>query len=212
MSLQILDLEPLKKHALTTEPFPFMVVEGTFKAEAIPQLTRDFPDITNAGLYPADVLDMGPAMHKLIEELSSDDFRRVLEEKFGMDLKDRPPMVTLRKYARFKDGRIHADTDSKVVTILLYLNETWPHEGGQLRFLRSPDDLESTIEEITPLAGTMVIFKVTPNGWHGHVKHVGERRVLMLNYMVNQDLCDRELKRHRFSAKVKNFKHMVGMA
>lgn len=209
--MQILNLEPFKQHPLTTEPFPYMVVKGIFQEQAIPGLTRDFPEITNAGLYPADVLDMGDNMHQLIDELCSDEFRQVVEQKFGMDLKDRPPMVTLRKFARFKDGRIHADTDSKVVTILLYLNETWPHTGGQLRFLRSPDDLESTIAEITPLAGTMAIFKVTPNGWHGHVKHVGERRVLMLNYMVNDELRQRELKRHRFSAKVKGFKHRVGI-
>lgn len=209
--MQILNLEPFKQNPLTTEPFPFMVVKGIFQEQAIPELTKDFPDITNAGLYPAEVLEMGPAMHKLLEELCSDEFRQAVEEKFGMDLKDRPPMITLRKYARSKDGRIHADTDSKVITILLYLNEDWPYEGGQLRFLRSPDDLNSTIEEITPLAGTMAIFKVTPNGWHGHVKHEGERRVLMLNYMVSEELRNRETNRHKFSAKVKNFKHKVGI-
>jgi hypothetical protein len=51
---------------------------------------------------------------------------------------------------------------------------------------------------------------VTPNGWHGHHKFVGERRVLMLNYMVSAAAHERELKRHRFSAKLKGLKKWVG--
>lgn len=212
MSTQILDIEQFDRSTLTTEPFPYMVVTDLFHQDQIKALTADFPKLSNAGLYPADVLEMGPSMNKLVEELCSDEFRQAVEKKFDMDLSKRPPMVTVRGFCRHKDGRIHADTESKVVTILVYLNEEWPHEGGKLRFLRDPNDLESSLAEIVPLAGTIAIFKVTPNGWHGHNKFVGERRCLMLNYMVNEEARDRELKRHRFSAKVKNVKHKLGMA
>jgi hypothetical protein len=57
----------------------------------------------------------------------------------------------------------------------------------------------------------MVIFEVTPNGWHGHHKFVGERRVLMLNYMVSDSALAREERRHRFSAKLKTFKKRIGL-
>jgi hypothetical protein len=77
--------------------------------------------------------------------------------------------------------------------------------------LRLGDDLESTVAEIPSLAGSLVIFEVTPNGWHGHHKFVGERRVLMLNYMTGADSLARELRRHRFSAKVKGLKKRVGL-
>ena len=166
----------------------------------------------NAGLYPADVLSLGPTMQKMVDELCSEELREAVEQRFGVNLQGRPPMVTYRGYARHKDGRIHADSESKVVTILLYLNEEWPHEGGNLRLLRDPNDLESTIVEIVPLVGTLLIFKVTANCWHGHKKFVGERRVLMLNYMVDEDARQHELKRHRFSAKVKDFKSRLGMS
>lgn len=211
MSTEILDLERLRAQPLARDPFPFVVASGMLKPGAMRKLAHDFPPIGDGGVYPVDVLPLGPSMRKLVEEISGPEFRRVVEEKFGLDLRDRPPMVTLRGRSRDKDGRIHRDSDDKVVSLLLYLNEDWPHQVGNLRMLRSPDDLESTVAEIPSTAGSLVIFEVKPNGWHGHHKYVGERRVLMLNYMTGADTLARELKRHRFSAKVKGLKKRLGL-
>jgi len=210
MSTEILDLERLRAQPLVRDPFPFVVASGMLKRGVIKQLSRDFPAIGDGGVYPVDVLALGPSMRKLVEEISGPEFRKVVEDKFALDLGGYPPMVTLRGRSREKDGRIHRDSDDKVVSLLLYLNEEWPHQAGNLRMLRSPDDLESTVAEIPSTAGTMVVFKVTPNGWHGHHKFVGERRVLMLNYMTGAQSHARELKRHRFSARVKKFKQWLG--
>jgi hypothetical protein len=211
MSTELLDLEKLRAQPLVRDPFPFVVVSGMLQPGAIGKLSRDFPEIGDGGVYPVDVLPLGPSMRRLVEELSGPEFRKGVEEKFGLELADNPPMVTLRGRSRDKDGRIHRDSDDKVVSLLLYLNESWPHKTGNLRMLRSPDDLESTVAEVPSTAGTMVIFEVTPNGWHGHHKFVGERRVLMLNYMTGRESHARELKRHRFSAKVKGFKKRLGL-
>ena len=211
MSTEILDLQKLRAQPLAKDPFPFVVVSGMLKPGAIQSLTRDFPPIGDGGVYPVDVLPLGPSMRKLVAEISGPEFREVVEEKFGLDLKERPPMVTLRGRSRDKDGRVHRDSDDKVVSLLLYLNEDWPHRTGNLRLLRSPDDLESTVAEIPSSAGSLVVFEVKPNGWHGHHKFVGERRVLMLNYMTSAAALQRELKRHRFSARVKGLKRLVGL-
>ncbi|MDH4173316.1 MAG: 2OG-Fe(II) oxygenase [Betaproteobacteria bacterium] len=211
MSTELLDLEKLRAQPLARDPFPFVVVSGMLKPGVIKALSRDFPPIGDGGVYPVDVLALGPSMRKLVAEISGPEFRGIVEEKFGLDLEGRPPMVTLRGRSRDKDGRIHRDSDDKVVSLLLYLNEEWPHKVGNLRMLRSPEDLESTVAEIPSTAGTLVIFEVKPNGWHGHHKFVGERRVLMLNYMTGGASLARELKRHRFSAKVKGLKKLVGL-
>ena len=211
MSTQILDLDKLRAQPLARDPFPFVVVSGMLKPGTIQKLSRDFPEIGDGGVYPVDILPLGPSMQKLVEEISGEEFRKVVEEKFGLDLSGRPPMVTLRGRSRDKDGRIHRDSDDKVVSLLLYLNADWPHKVGNLRMLRSPDDLESTVAEIPSSAGSLVIFEVKPNGWHGHHKFVGERRVLMLNYMTGADSHARELKRHRFSAKVKAIRKRLGL-
>jgi hypothetical protein len=210
MSTEILDLEKLRAQPVVRDPFPFVVVSGMLKPGAIKKLSHDFPAIGDGGVYPVNVLPLGPSMRKLVEEISGPEFRKVVEEKFGLELADNPPMVTLRGRSREKDGRIHHDSDDKKVSLLLYLNEDWPHKTGNLRMLRSPDDLESTVAEIPSTAGTLVIFEVMPNGWHGHHKFVGERRVLMLNYMTGDESLARELKRHRFSARLKKFKQWLG--
>jgi SM-20-related protein len=211
MSTELLDLDRLRAQPLVRDPFPFVVVSGMLKPGAIKKLSQDFPEIGDGGVYPVDILPLGPSMRKLVEEISGPEFRRAVEEKFGLELADNPPMVTLRGRSREKDGRIHHDSDDKKVSLLLYLNEEWPHKTGNLRMLRSPSDLESTVAEVPSTAGTMVIFEVKPNGWHGHHRFVGERRVLMLNYMTGTESHARELKRHRFSAKVKGFKKRLGL-
>ena len=211
MSTELLDLDRLRKQPIVRDPFPFVVVSGMLKPGAILDLSRDFPEIADGGVYPVDILPLGPSMRKLVEEIGGEEFRKAVEEKFGLDLGGRPPMITLHGRSREKDGRIHRDSDDKVVSLLLYLNEDWPHKTGNLRMLRSPDDLESTVAEVPSTAGTMVVFEVKPNGWHGHHRFVGERRVLMLNYMTGAESHARELKRHRFSAKVKGFKKRIGL-
>lgn len=210
MSTDILDLDRLRAAPLVTAPFPFVTAQNVIHAERVADLARDFPPLSGRGLFPADALSLGPAMRRLVDEIRGDELRAAIEEKFGLDLRHCPPMITLRGHSTERDGHIHADSDDKAVTLLLYLNERWPHQEGNLRLLRSRDDLDSTIVEIPSLAGSLLIFKVTPNGWHGHHRFVGERRVLMANYMVSEAALRRELGRHRFSAKVKDFRRRLG--
>jgi hypothetical protein len=211
MTTQVIDLQPLRAAPLVAEPFPYVTAQGAIRAEQIADLARDFPPLSGRGLYPADVLALGPAMRRLVDEIRGDDLREAIEEKFGLDLRHCPPMITLRGYSTERDGHIHSDSDDKAVTLLLYLNERWPHREGNLRLLRSRDDLESMIVEIPALAGSLLIFKVTPNGWHGHHRFVGERRVLMACYMVSEAALRRELARHRLSATMKDFRRRLGL-
>ena len=120
-----------------------------------------------------------------------------------MDLRDRPPMLTVRGRTGKKDGRIHTDSKSKLVTVLLYLNRGWSAPEGRLRLLYNDHDLTRYAAEISPDAGRCLIFKVTPNCWHGHEPFDGERRTIQLNYVASEEARERDLKRHRFSAFLK---------
>src|SRR5205814_9013405 len=102
-----------------------------------------------------------------------------------------------------KDGRIHTDSKSKLVTVLLYLNPGWSAAEGRLRLLYNDHDLTRYAAEICPDAGRCLIFKVTPNCWHGHEPYEGERRTIQLNYVASEEARERDLKRHRFSAFLK---------
>jgi Rps23 Pro-64 3,4-dihydroxylase Tpa1-like proline 4-hydroxylase len=114
-------------------------------------------------------------------------------------------MLTLRGRARPRDGKIHADSRTKLISALIYLNEAWSAPGGRLRLLRSSDDLGDYAAEVAPVDGTLVAFRVGPNSWHGHTAASGQRRAIQLNWVTEERVLQRELARHRFSAHLKRF-------
>jgi Rps23 Pro-64 3,4-dihydroxylase Tpa1-like proline 4-hydroxylase len=111
----------------------------------------------------------------------------------------------VRGQARAKDGRIHTDSVTKLVTVLLYLNRRWNGEGGRLRLLRSDSSLDDYCADVPPLAGTAVFFRCTKNAWHGHTPYVGERRALQLNWVTDESVVRHEERRHRLSARLKKW-------
>ncbi len=57
--------------------------------------------------------------------------------------------------------------------------------------------------ELPPVAGTLLAFKRSDNSWHGHKPFTGERRVIQLNWVTDEEIVRREQRRHRFSAMMK---------
>ena len=74
--------------------------------------------------------------------------KAILEEKLNVDLSNSEIVTTLRGYSRKKDGKIHTDSKSKIITLLLYLNESWEYETGKLRMLKNEENLDDFIKEI----------------------------------------------------------------
>jgi len=63
-------------------------------------------------------------------------------------------MITVRGHcSKEKDGKIHTDSKTKIITVLLYMNPTWETVGGQLRLLKSPNDIDDMILEVRRLIG-----------------------------------------------------------
>jgi len=132
-----------------------------------------------------------------------------VEEKFGLSLEGKPTMVTARGVSAAKDGQIHTDSRTKIITVLIYMNNAWEAKTGRLRLLRGPDDLEDMIAEVPPEEGTLLIFRNQPNAWHGFHAFEGPRRVIQLNWVTGMDVVKREQTRHRISA---FFKRLTGRA
>jgi SM-20-related protein len=139
----------------------------------------------------------------LAEELEGDEMRAAIEAKFGLDLSGRPTMITLRGNSDGKDGGIHTDSATKLVTVLIYMNREWTDPAGRLRVLRGPDDLENYAEEVPPLAGTMLAFRRGEASFHGHRAHIGRRQSIQLNWVTDAGVVRRELGRHVWSARLK---------
>jgi hypothetical protein len=204
-----LRLDAFRATPLTTEPFPHLVVPGFIGAEALAAIGADYPKISATGSFPVDQTHFGPAFQSLLDELEGDDFRAAFENKFGLDLAGRPTITTVRGRCSAADGKIHTDSVTKIITVLIYMNEAWEQPGGRLRLLRSATDLNDIIVEVPPVAGTLLAFKRSNNSWHGHEPFAGERRVIQFNWLTSQGNRQVAMLRHQASASVKRVLQMI---
>lgn len=196
----LLDLTALAQTPTHWSPFPYSITPNFIQSEQLSTLVNEFPAIASRGSIPATSLVCTPAFQQLLTELEGPALRQAIAEKFSIDLTGKPTMLTLRGYTTERDGMIHTDSKSKLITVLLYMNATWDTEHGKLRLLNSKDSLDDYVAEISPLAGNCLIFKVTPNGWHGHHPFVGKRLSLQLNYLTGDTALTKHLNHHRLTA------------
>lgn len=201
-----LDLDALAATPLKREPFEYVVVPGFIKPEAARAIDRDFPPIADTGSYVPASLSYGPAFGELMEALRGPQLAAALGRKFAVDLANLPVLLTVRGQTGQRDGRIHYDRAGKVMTALLYLNPDWRDRAGWLRVLRARDDLENYAEEVSPEMGTLLVFRCTPNAWHGHKTYIGQRRAIQLNWIDSRMRCAWEQGRHWASALGKKFR------
>ena len=200
--MQLLDKNQLNLAKVDNDFFPYFHVENALSNFLdSSDLVKDFPDIDSGGSFPSDNLKEGD-IKKLVEELEGDEFKAILENKLGVNLKDAEVITTLRGFSRFKDGKIHTDSQSKIVTVLLYLNKNWDNEIGNLRLLKKNNDLDNYIQEISSEYGNLVAFKVTDNCWHGFMPFEGKRLSIQLNYIYPKSLNMHKI-RHKLSASFK---------
>ena len=201
----MIDFDAIAQTDLVRDPFQFFTTADVLNKADLEAIRVDFPDIRKPGIFPLSALAYGPAFSRLIEDIRSQAMEDVMSEKYGVDLSDKPIMITVRGHAQKKDGRIHTDSTSKFLTCLLYLNDMWDKGEARLRMLRRPDDIDDFAAEIPPNGGTLASFLRTDNSWHGHEPYVGERRYVMFNWMTSDAALQREIGRHELSAKVKQF-------
>jgi Rps23 Pro-64 3,4-dihydroxylase Tpa1-like proline 4-hydroxylase len=117
-----------------------------------------------------------------------------------MDLSASPTMVTVRGQSRAADGKVHTDSRTKLVTALIYMNDSWESPKGRLRLVRSQSNLNDVIAEVPPDQGTLLVFRNDINAWHGFESFAGPRRVIQLNWVTDASVVRREQNRHRVSA------------
>lgn len=199
----MLNFSAIEKAAIKNKPYPFAYVPNALDEQYdAGVLEKEFPAISQGGSFPRTQLTLGASLEALIAQLEGERFKRFLERAFSLKLDNKPIVTTFRGYSRLQDGKIHTDSASKIVTVLFYLNSVWDQEAGRLRILNGADDLEDYVQEISPVMGSMLAFKVTGNDWHGYVPMQGIRRSIQLNYIHSGSAWTHQL-RHNWSALAK---------
>ncbi|NTU76515.1 MAG: 2OG-Fe(II) oxygenase [Alphaproteobacteria bacterium] len=206
-----LDEEALGKIEIKHDPYDWGYIP-----DAIPKIYRDkvladAPTIPTRGSYPMKSyfglphLKRGPEFEKVLQDLLSDRFRKIVEKKFNMDLSKYPPCIVMmgNTTGHYNEGYAHPDSKHKIVTVIVGFTREWPYERGRLRVLRGPDRDDYAFE-FAPEFGCMWMFKVSDKSWHGFLPQKGPRMSLQLCYVDSQAHVRKEYFRHGLSALVKS--------
>eukprot|EP00241_Pyramimonas_parkeae_P023270 CAMPEP_0114310554 /NCGR_PEP_ID=MMETSP0059-20121206/19313_1 /TAXON_ID=36894 /ORGANISM="Pyramimonas parkeae, Strain CCMP726" /LENGTH=290 /DNA_ID=CAMNT_0001434589 /DNA_START=186 /DNA_END=1060 /DNA_ORIENTATION=+ len=95
---------------VTPNPYPHLLVENFLSPQALRVINEDFPEL----------LDVVGQQERP---------EAVLADRFGVDLTKCHTRFSMRGISVPEDGHVHTDDYKKVVTVLIYLNEHWNHNG-----------------------------------------------------------------------------------
>ena len=139
----MLNLKKFNNEKINTDPFKYIILNNFVKNDLLNSARNDFTIVPGSGSHPPSRLKIEGGFKLLVEELLGDEFRTIIERKFDVNLEDKPTMYTVRGFCRAKDGQIHTDSKSKIITVLLYMNDDdWPSDEGCLRLLNIVKSLE----------------------------------------------------------------------
>lgn len=199
--MTILDFEKFKQSPVVSAPYAYCKVTNFINCDFEKQLNDEFPRISSHGSFPRQSLNLTTIYQQLVSEFFSKELKEITSDKFGVDLKKAKEMITFRGQTKLSDGKIHLDSNGKIITFLLYLNPNWQTtDGGNLRILKNEHDIHDFVDEIQPHFGTLIVFECTSTAFHGHLPFEGQRRSLQFNYVKNGSYHLYEQYRHRFSA------------
>lgn len=198
--MKLIDLTAVREAQRSQDPYDYLLASNFLRPEAIENIRRDFPDIRKPGYLTVDEVNLHGSFKQLIDELEGPDLTEALSERFGMALHQYPRLTTIMKQSQPKYGAIHTDGPSKVMTMLVYMNDDWEQsEGGRLRVLYDDKTFEPYKLEVPPTMGTMFAFLRSDKSWHGHLPFAGERRVVQVAWVKSQADVDRKKRHNKFS-------------
>jgi hypothetical protein len=198
--MSVINLSAVREAQQARDPYDFLLASKFLKEDAVDDLRRDFPVIDKPGYLTVDEVKLHGRFKQLIDELEGPELTEELSRKFGQDLHKYPRLTTIMKRSQPKYGSIHTDGPSKVMTMLVYMNDEWQQdEGGRLRVLYDEKNYEPFKLEVPPTMGTMFAFLRSDNSWHGHLPFSGERRVVQIAWVKSQADVDRKKKHNKMA-------------
>lgn len=189
----LIDLDAIRAATIKDEPYRYAVVTGTFcdpdislqLREQFPQenfslserldkrpdkkryRTYDYQLVLHDERDESRIASLTPLWRQLVDEVTGAAYRDALAELTGSDLGHLQLEARLTRYSPGCWIEPHTDRADKVVTHLMYFNESWRMEWlGDFRVLRS-SDMEDYAERVPPRLGTSVVMVRSERSWHG---------------------------------------------
>ncbi len=211
----ILDEAAIAAAPLRREPYDYAFVDQAMPATLKDNVLADAPAIPHRGTYGIPNLRYGPRFAAVLADLQSPRFRRLVEQKFDMDLSGCFPTIVMmgNTSGAYNEGYSHPDSKHKILTVILGFSPEWPYERGRLRVLRS-NSREDCAFEFPPEFGKMLMFKVSDKSFHGFLPQKGKRMSLQFCWVDSKAYARKTYLRHAFSAFAKSIpglRSLVGL-
>jgi Rps23 Pro-64 3,4-dihydroxylase Tpa1-like proline 4-hydroxylase len=184
----MINLEKIARHHLHHQPFRWAQVDGLYSPQDAAALAETYPcdhfkvvkgyggekdyeyearqliAMTTGQVVNPQALS--PHWMALAQDLRSSAYRQALSALTGLDLSVAPMEVNLFHYGPGSNLGPHPDLADKVVTHILYFNDSWnPARGGCLQILGSRDP-DSVFEQIPPVVGNSAVLVRSDTSWH----------------------------------------------
>lgn len=184
----MINLNRIATHPLQTEPYRWAVIDGLFSPEDAAALANTFPRDHFKRLadyggekdfeYESRALigmgedsisraeELSEAWRSLANDLLSTGYRTAMSTLTGLDLSNAPLEVNVFHYPPGGSLGAHPDLKDKIVTHVLYFNDSWNDaDGGCLTILRSSDPSQ-VVRSVSPIAGNSAVLVRADNSWH----------------------------------------------
>ncbi len=183
----MIDLTQISRHTLQTQPYAWTAIGNLFSPKDAAALAASFPcDHFKTVSFYGDrdyeydaraLINMGADSVSHPEELSeawlglardllSPAYRVAMSLLTGCDLTTAPMEVNVFHYGPGANLGPHPDLEDKIVTHILYFNQSWNREdGGCLNILRSADPAE-VAAEVEPIIGNSAVVVRSEKSWH----------------------------------------------
>lgn len=184
----MLDLNRISASRLETEPYRWATIDQLFSPQDAAALAATFPQdhfkriATYDGQKDVEyeirsLIRMGEESitnerqlsaiwRALANDFLSPAYREAMSSLTGLNLSHAPLEVNVFHYHLGGSQGAHPDHRDKIVTHVLYFNESWnDDDGGCLTILRSsePRDIATTV---SPLVGNSAVLVRSDDSWH----------------------------------------------
>lgn len=161
----------------------FKSVDGYDGEKGFTYKVRPLVHLRETKAYVPEKLDNNWQL--LAETLISKEYREAISYLTGVDLMDTDIEINAFHYSAGSWMGSHVDIKEKIVTHVIYFNETWNiNNGGNFNVLRSKD-MSDAIVSITPLIGNSVLLVRSNTSWHSVTKVKEECSDIRKNIIVN---------------------------
>ena len=113
----VLDESVLAAMEVRHDPYDYAFVENVMPASMKEEIIADSPVIPHRGTYGVPNLRYGPKFDAVLKDLLNPRFRKIVEQKFGVDLsKGYPTMVMMGSTTgHYNEGYAHPEFEAQAV-------------------------------------------------------------------------------------------------